>query len=202
MKNLPANRILLFLLLVASLGAAQAARDITDPFYDDRPEDERLEYDYDSSQDKPWQESQVELPALPDDNRLLKVESELMPPGLTLYIDGGSLTLDPKDRVIRFWSVIKSRAGAYNARYEGMRCDTAQYKVYAYGNPRRAEQPVRSAPEPVWRDVPGRRSSDYHRELVDTLLCDVKGPRPLREILDTLNGRMEYQVRHDTFFED
>jgi hypothetical protein len=180
---------LLALPLVLLLGMyglqAQAARDYADPTH------EPLEFEYDDSQDKPWQESRVEQQALPADENLLRAEVERLPPGLQLYIDSASLQLDENDRVLRFWLVLKSAAGAYNATYEGLRCETREYKVYAYGNPRREPQ-VRAAPQPQWKSYRSYNLVNYRYELARTLMCNSGLTRPVADIIATLRGQMDY----------
>lgn len=49
-------------------------------------------------------------------------------------VDPQSVAIGPDD-VVRYVMVATSRSGAVNAIYEGVRCDRAEYRVYArYGN--------------------------------------------------------------------
>lgn len=168
---------------------AMAVFDPLDKYYGDT---DRGEFqDYDDSQDKPWQESRIGTLQLPPDAALLTAKIDRMPPGLALFIDPASLHLDENDGVLRFWAVIKSRAGAYNATYEGLRCETREYKVYAYGNPRR-EPKVRAAPKPVWKSYRGYGQLNYRDELAKTLMCTANSARPVSDIVATLRGQMDY----------
>jgi hypothetical protein len=170
-------------------GPALAVFDPLDKFYGDADRGE-LE-GYDESQEKPWQESRIgELP-MPDEQALLEVAVDRLPPGLRLYIDPASLSVDPEDGVLRFWLVARSGSGAYNATFEGFRCETGEYKVYAYGNPRR-EHKVRAAPKPAWRDLGKYHQLNYRKELYWTLLCSGKGPRAVADIIATLKGQQDY----------
>lgn len=183
----------LVLLLAVLLGAvslpATAAYDPLEKYYGDA---DRSEFeDYDESQDKPWQESRLGELQMPDDASLLEVEIDRLPPGLKLFIDPGSVRLDEKDGVVRMWLVARSAAGAYNATFEGFRCETREYKVYAYGNPRR-EPRVRAAPKPVWKSLGGNTRFNYRRELARTLLCGMKGGQPVADIIATLKGQRDY----------
>lgn len=182
---------LLGLLLLA--GAANAARDPTDPFHDWKSENELGEFSYDDSQDKAWQENAVELRKLPADDDLLAVQVDSLPDSLQVHLAASSLTYTPADRVLRYWVVITSPAGAYNASFEGMRCDVGEYRIYAYGNPRRTPQ-VQPAAKAKWQPVGEIRSGSYRPEMMRTLLCnESRRPRQVAEILATLRGHAPYR---------
>jgi hypothetical protein len=135
----------------------------------------------------------VELKSLPADEDLVLLRVDNLPAGLQAHLAASSLSFNPKDRVLRYWLVITSPAGAYNATFEGMRCDTAEYKVYAYGNPRRTP-PVQPAPKAAWKAMDANWRSDYRAELMRTLLCNESGrPRQVSEILATARGHAPYR---------
>jgi len=185
--------ILTAVTLLLATGLAQAARDPADPFKGWKGENDTGEFSYDDSGDKPWQEGVTKVPALPADDDLLPVRLDTLPDGLHAYIGAGSLSLDPVDRVLRYWLVIKSPAGAYNASYVGMRCATGELKVYAYGNPHR-EPPLRPVNNAAWRDISHVTPNNYHREMMRTLLCsEADRPLPLQDILATLRGQRPYR---------
>jgi hypothetical protein len=183
----------LLALSLACTSAAQAARDPAEPFHDWSSENETGQFSYDDSNDKPWQEDATKLPPLPEDTDLLPVQLDSLAGSLQAYIGGKSLSSDPEDRVLRFWLVIRSPAGGYNASFEGLRCEVSQYKVYAYGNPRR-KPPVRLVPQATWQPVGPRRPGTYRPEMMKTLLCNESGrPRQVSDILDTLRGLAPYR---------
>ncbi len=77
----------------------------------------------------PWQESQVAPPT--------NFSTEAITPfvldaqsSMRLGIDPKTLTIDP-DGVVRYVLVAKSSQGALNVLYEGIRCASAEVKVYA-----------------------------------------------------------------------
>lgn len=179
------------LAVLLSLVSMQALA-VFDPLEKYYGEDDRGEFEnYDDSQDKPWEESRLGKLALPDDATLLEVKIDRLPPGMTLYLDEDSLSLDGNDGVLRMWLVVKSASGAYNATFEGFRCETREYKVYAYGNPRRAQK-VRRAPKAAWKTLRGGGRLNYRKELYGTLLCDGKGPQKVEDIIATLKGYRDY----------
>ncbi len=80
---------------------------------------------------KPWNEISTQLPAPPDPARLVRFEVS----GGTQYdfaIDPASLDIG-SDGVFRYTLVATSRQGSRNVSYEGIRCETAQKKIYAIG---------------------------------------------------------------------
>jgi hypothetical protein len=80
---------------------------------------------------KPWQEIARQLPTSPKQEHLVPFSA-----GQTLTmlyaIDAKSLVITA-DGIIRYTLVAKSPSGAENISYEGMRCQTSEVKVYAYG---------------------------------------------------------------------
>ena len=183
------KRIIFSLCLLLGLQAPLFAADNTpSKEYLDEPE-----FDYDSSHDKVWKEGATKLPTLPSDDSLLAVDMDGLPQGLKLYLDADELTLSDADRVLRFWVVIKSPAGAYNATYEGVRCDTSEFKIYAYGR-RHSKPNVRPVPKPIWRDIGSLPGDHFRRELAEDILCQGITPRSQPDIIQ----RIKYSPRDAT----
>jgi len=82
-------------------------------------------------ENKAWAESAVNLPAPPKKENLL---SFYVSPTATIdfSVDAKSLSVD-KDGVVRYTLVATSRTGATNISYEGIRCQSAEKKLYAFG---------------------------------------------------------------------
>jgi hypothetical protein len=77
-----------------------------------------------------WTENKVDtLPAVPLDSNLLAFTVSQNTP-LTFSIDTKSLEVGD-DGVIRYTVVATSPAGARNVNYEGIRCDTYEWRLYA-----------------------------------------------------------------------
>jgi hypothetical protein len=77
-----------------------------------------------------WTEDKIEtLPALPAAANLLPFDVSGNTP-LTFAVDAKSLTVG-KDGVVRYTVVITSPSGAHNVNYEGIRCDTYEWRQYA-----------------------------------------------------------------------
>ena len=108
-------RILLALLLVAGCGT--------------RPV-EQSEWERENRKPTPT-EGQVALPSYPVAARLIEFEKT---PGADFryFIDPETLSVD-KDGVVRYVLVARSSNGAQNVTYEGLRCETGEYRFYAFG---------------------------------------------------------------------
>lgn len=75
-----------------------------------------------------WKEAQAPLPPAPRVADLIPIEV----PGATLRygVDPASVSLGA-DHVVRYVVVAASAAGAMNGSYEGIRCSTGDFRVYA-----------------------------------------------------------------------
>ena len=80
-------------------------------------------------QNPDWRESDIPPPPAFDLNRLIKVPA---PQGSSLKygIDPSTLTTTPEG-IVRYVIVASSADGGQNVMYEGIRCSTAQHRVYA-----------------------------------------------------------------------
>ncbi|WP_175158067.1 CNP1-like family protein [Paraburkholderia fynbosensis] len=77
-----------------------------------------------------WVENQVDtLPPLPQESNLLPFEVSGNTP-LQFAIDRNSLSVGT-DGVVRYTVVVTSPSGARNVNYEGIRCDTYEWRLYA-----------------------------------------------------------------------
>jgi hypothetical protein len=77
-----------------------------------------------------WAEDKIEtLPPLPQASNLLPFNVSQNTP-LTFAVDKSTLTVG-NDGVVRYVVVVTSPAGARNVNYEGIRCDTYEWRRYA-----------------------------------------------------------------------
>lgn len=128
---------------------AVPARDVgADPYYEYR-ENDVGDFSYDDSKDIPWIENETAVLAVPKPDDLSTVQLDLLPAGMELLIDKSRINVNPDDRIVRVWLWVRSSAGAERGTFEGFRCETGEYKVYAYANPHR-EPPVTKAKRPRW----------------------------------------------------
>lgn len=108
------------------------------------------------------------LPAYPKEEKLLPFE---VSPTQTqqFFIDPDSLTVGEEE--IRYTMVSKSRAGAVNVTYEGLKCSTFEVKRYAYGS-RDGKWTI--SKHAGWRDIQFYTSNRPHGALVQDYFCDAK----------------------------
>ncbi len=132
------------LLAVASLcaGSAFAARDV--PRTTDDPE-----IHFDPSLVKQWKEADVAAPAYPQDADLIAVA--LGPTDtLKVYVDTKSISR-AADRGLRLSLVVESSSGTRNYFFDGIRCETREYKTYVIGSPENNFVPIK---KPTWQAIP------------------------------------------------
>ena len=129
-----------------------------------------------------FSEDAVNIPDYPDFDNLLKVKIDASLGQLDYFIDPESLSIG-RDEVVLLTVVITSSRGAKNVVYEGYRCDTREYKTFAYGT---SNKSFYTLPDSQWKAIMRSRGNtqDYRRELVTTYLCDIyRLPLPKKEIL-------------------
>ena len=138
--------------------------------------------DYNENLEIPWVELETRVSAPPEDKDLVELPMDNLQKNLTLYADFTNLVVDRGDLVTRTWYVVRSDRGAYNGTYEGIRCGTREYKIYAYANPSRKDKPLRIAEFPKWREI---KDNSYRAELVRDYLCAESIPRSPDQIRNT-----------------
>jgi len=142
--------------------------------------------------DKPFVEDAVTtFPAPPVDRDAVPFDVSGRDSALRFAIDPKSVSIG-KDNVVRYTVLITSSTGARNVNYEGLRCDTAERRIYAtlrndtnqwIGN--RAVNMNESANEETasmnaykaasdWQRVGNGGPTDYASALMRTYFCDVR----------------------------
>lgn len=116
---------------------------------------------------EPWKEGKAALPSYPREEDLLQVSVDDADAGRTYYLDAKSLSVGA-DGVTRYTVVIVSRTGAKNVLFEGIRCDTREYKTYAYGA---LDNTLRALPEARWAPISGRGATVYRQQFYGYYLC-------------------------------
>ena len=115
---------------------------------------------------KPWEELQTQLPPYPKPENLLKFEMGSNTSN-SFLIDTASLSVS-EDGVVRYTLVIKTSGGATNVSFEGLRCDSRQLRVYAFGHPNSQWSRARNA---GWRPIEYREVNGHHNTLYRDYLC-------------------------------
>jgi hypothetical protein len=108
-------------------------------------------------------EPEVALPALPKGGLVEFFVSSAS--SFKFFIDAQALSVGP-DGVVRYTLVARSRSGAENVSYEGMRCENGTYRVYALANDGRW-----AARETDWRQIEPRSIQRWHNELFARYFC-------------------------------
>lgn len=128
----------------------------------------RFEEEFDDEK-KPWQEIAVQLPAAPAAENLIPFYVSATATQ-SFAIDGNSLTVG-SDSVVRYTMVTKSGAGASNISYEGIRCESFEKKLYAFGRPDGSwSRSRRDQWEPIMRNAANRQ----HAALATEYFCQEK----------------------------
>ncbi len=131
-----------------------------------------------------WREEPAGLPAWPEPDDLVLVP---LPPRdtLRLYLDARSLARGA-DGVVRYSLIVESPGGARNVLFEGIRCDTREYKTYAIGG---ADGRWRLLEKPSWHKIPYFEVDAFRHHLYRYVLCDThSSPRPPHEVVRTLES--------------
>ncbi|OOZ36811.1 CNP1-like family protein [Solemya velesiana gill symbiont] len=132
-----------------------------------------------------WKEGATDLPDYPQEENLLEFDVHAPGGKFIYFIDEKSLSVGEKDGVVRYALVIRSRTGAENVTYEGMRCNIKEFKSYAFGNGRGE---WRKARKPRWMAFRGNGYNQYRYVLWEYYLCDRAKvlPRSVEEIVSAL----------------
>ncbi len=141
---------------------------------------------------EPWKEGQAVLPSYPDEKDLLEVSVDDADAGRTYYLDAKSLSVGA-DGVTRYTVVIVSRTGAKNVLFEGIRCDTEEYKTYAYGA---LDNTLRATPESRWAPISGRGATVYRQQFYEYYLCSPqRSPWNPEQVIQ----RVKYPAQNSNF---
>ena len=151
--------------------------------------------------EKEWKEGASEIPPFPDDEMWQPVQIDSLPKHQKAFLDINSLSVSDKDFVVRYWLLIRSKAGGYMASFEGLRCATKEYIVYAYGNPRR-DPVVRKVKRPKWKRFGRSRKFDYRVELAEDFFCTGEIPRHRYQIEQAIKGLYEQLNPFDNWTND
>jgi hypothetical protein len=112
----------------------------------------------------------VEPPVWPAENKLLEVRVDKAMFPFDVYLDPESLSVGP-DHVVRYTLVVVSSSGARNVSFEGIRCDTGEYRRYAYGSGRKWLQMQHSP----WQKILDAGRDGYRHVLYRDYMCDPVG---------------------------
>lgn len=124
-----------------------------------------------------WTENKVDkLPPLPQTSDLLPFNVSQNTP-LKFFVDSKSLDVGT-DGVVRYIVVVTSPAGARNVNYEGIRCDTYEWRQYAGLNADHSgwDRTI----ETDWQRIENGELNAYHAALYQDFFCANKMPAAKR----------------------
>lgn len=116
-------------------------------------------------------ESETALPAFPQDADLLEFYVSAVTPN-RFFIDSRTLAAGA-DGIVRYALVILTGGGATNVTFEGMRCATGEYKIYATGRGDRSWSATR---DPAWRPIENKPINRHHAALSKEFFCPLGNP--------------------------
>lgn len=119
-----------------------------------------------------WTENKVTtLPSLPIEANLLRfdVSQNTL---LNFSVDAKSVNVG-SDGVVRYTVVVTSPSGARNVNYEGIRCDTYEWRQYAALN---ADHNGWDSVATAWQRIEGGNLNAYQSALYTDFFCNNKMP--------------------------
>lgn len=124
-------------------------------------------YDFDDEFDKkPWQEVETQLPPAPREETLIPFYVSPTAQGV-FSVDGATISVG-SDGVVRYVLVVLAQGGARNVSYEGLRCDTRERRLYAFGRPDGSWSKARSN---QWGLVENKMVNRHHAALSREYFC-------------------------------
>lgn len=127
-----------------------------------------FEEDFDNI-NKSWQEIAIQLPPLPKPENLLEFEVGRATT-MKFAVDAKSISVG-NDSVVRYTLVSRSPSGAENISYEGIRCETQERKLYAFGH--KDGSWARSRRD-QWERFTGTVANSQHAALARDYFCTHK----------------------------
>ncbi len=124
------------------------------------------QFEYEFEQDKPWAEMAAQLPAYPKADNLIPFNVSSATRN-RYFVDAESISVG-EDKVVRYTVVVEAAGGAKNVSFEGLRCETGERRLYAYGHPDGSWSKARNA---GWEPIRFRSLLSYHKALFEDHFC-------------------------------
>lgn len=136
-----------------------------------------------------WSESAFEMPPPASDATLRTFFVSAASPN-RFYVDEASLEVG-EDGVIRYVLVIRTPGGAENVTFEGIRCASAERRIYAIGQEGGAWVDARRS---EWEPIRANNYNMPRAALAANYVCD--GPAPPRNRAEALRWLRHGAPRH------
>ncbi|HWR77963.1 MAG TPA: CNP1-like family protein [Thiobacillus sp.] len=124
----------------------------------------KFEFEFD--QDKPWMEVAAQLPPYPKAENLVEFNVSSATRNRH-FVDAESISVGA-DNVVRYTVVIEAAGGAKSVSFEGLRCESGERRLYAYGHPDGTWSKARNA---GWEGIKFRSLLSYHKALFEDHFC-------------------------------
>jgi hypothetical protein len=124
------------------------------------------EFEHDFEQDKPWVEVAAQLPPYPRAENLIPFNVSSATRN-RFYVDAESISVGA-DKVVRYTVVVEAAGGARNVSFEGLRCESGERRLYAYGHPGGTWSKARNA---GWEPIKMRSLLSYQKALFEDHFC-------------------------------
>jgi hypothetical protein len=145
---------------------------------------EWIDFERQFEEEKPWVEVAAQLPTYPKSENLIPFSVSSATRNRH-FVDAESISVGP-DLTIRYTVVIETAGGARNVSFEGMRCETGERRLYAYGHPDGTWSKARNA---GWEDIKMRSLLSYQKALFEDHFCrDGIRIRDSKEAVRSLRG--------------
>lgn len=116
-------------------------------------------------------EAEVVLPAYPKPEGFIEFYVSALATN-RFFVDGATLSVSPEG-VVYYALVIKTSGGATNVTYEGMRCETGEYRVFATG---RSDGSWSKSRVRDWRPIENKPVNRHHATLSRDFFCAARSP--------------------------
>nr|WP_314863463.1 CNP1-like family protein [uncultured Undibacterium sp.] len=114
---------------------------------------------------KTWVDSALQFPAAPITENLLRFYSN---ENQSFFIDSKSLSI-VADGSLRYTIVSTSQSGAKNVSYEGIRCDSYEKRLFAFGRADGSWSPSRRN---EWDEISNKGVNKQHSSLAWDFVCE------------------------------
>ncbi len=125
-----------------------------------------LDFEHEFDQDKPWTETATQLPPYPRPENLIPFNVSAATRNRH-FVDAESISVGV-DKVVRYTVVVEAAGGAKNIFFEGLRCESGERRLYAYGHPDGSWSRARNA---GWEDIRLRSLLSYRKALFEDFFC-------------------------------
>jgi len=126
----------------------------------------RIDHNVDAPEQWRGTERETPLPALPRQENLVEFYVSATASN-HFFIDAASLSVGP-DRVVRYTLVVKTAGGATNISFEGIRCGSGEYKMFAMGH---SDGTWARARADDWRPIENKPMNRHHAALNREFFC-------------------------------